>query len=85
MRQEMIVVILLWLALQVPLGSIVGACIKFGSANLNRGNIRKTRYASQMHSQSTKLGSRVISRPQHRQRRMAYRGTKKYAAALAAA
>ena len=32
MRPELVMVILLWLALQVPLGSFVGDCIRLGMA-----------------------------------------------------
>jgi hypothetical protein len=36
MRQEILVVLLLWLALQLPLGILVGSCIKFGMTGSDR-------------------------------------------------
>ena len=30
MHEQIVVIVLLWLALQIPLGSFVGDCIKFG-------------------------------------------------------
>jgi hypothetical protein len=31
MQQEMMIVFVLWLALQIPLGSFIGGCILFGA------------------------------------------------------
>jgi hypothetical protein len=36
MRQEILVVLLLWLALQLPLGILVGSCIRFGMTGSDR-------------------------------------------------
>src|SRR5262245_15162477 len=32
MRQQIATILLLWLALQIPLGSFIGDCIRFGTA-----------------------------------------------------
>ena len=36
MRQEILVFLLLWLALQLPLGFLVGSCIRFGMNRSDR-------------------------------------------------
>jgi hypothetical protein len=33
MREQIFVIAILWLALQVPLGSFIGDCIRFGMAD----------------------------------------------------
>ena len=41
MHEQIIVIVFLWLALQIPLGSFVGDCIRFGM-----GRIRVPRYCA---------------------------------------
>jgi len=43
MKQEIAVILLLWLALQVPLGIVIGKCIGFGTSearNNKRGSVK---------------------------------------------
>ena len=53
MKQEIAVILLLWLALQVPLGIVIGKCIGFGTS-VARNNKRQTPSPSRFSLGSTK-------------------------------